>query len=225
MVCVRAPTRGYWPASGLLEGAAEPLTDEVVLDEAVLDGAVPDGLLTGDLGGEVVPVGDGDLLGCGGLVGCGFSVGEPDDGELEDDELELDDALGEDVDDAVAGDVPGPLFLGPLSAVVEFRSWMAPGSTRGSAAGSVDPAPDAAGRTVVLVALPGATGVDPDLVLTGPAAPEPKSALRCTKPISRATWAMPGTPLTAAATPEIDRIPTVTAPSTPTRPRVCRVRA
>lgn len=62
-------------------------------------------------------------------------------------------------------------------------------------------------------------------VLTGPAAPEPKSELRCTKPIFSTTRVIPGTPLTAAATPETDSVPTVIAAITPTRARVCRARA
>ena len=62
-------------------------------------------------------------------------------------------------------------------------------------------------------------------VLTGPPAPEPKSALRCTRPICSATREMPGTPPTAAATPEIERAATVTAATTPTRAGVRLARA
>lgn len=62
-------------------------------------------------------------------------------------------------------------------------------------------------------------------VLTGPPAPDPKSALRCTKPICAATREMPGTPPTAAATPEMERAATVTAATTPRRAGVRLARA
>ena len=80
--------------------------------------------------------------------------------------------------------------------------------------------------SVVAVQVCGVTaGVRGVRVLTGPAAPEPKSALRCAKPMCCTTLAKPGTPPTAAATPEIDRVPTVIAARTPTRVRVCLARA
>lgn len=80
--------------------------------------------------------------------------------------------------------------------------------------------------STVAVPLCGA-GTDADLVEDGaellmvPAAPEPKSELRWTKPSCSATPEKPGMPLTAAATPETDNVAaTVIAAMTPARVRV-----
>ncbi|RNI22230.1 hypothetical protein EFY87_09655 [Flexivirga caeni] len=188
---------------------------------------------TGDQTGAVVDVGAGDEGPCVGPVGCGLvglDVGEPL-GLVEPDE----------VDDGEVGVVLG--LVGRLVGVVDggvvdvvegadpplSGGRIAPGSTRGRVVGTglfvaTEPTPVAGIRRgdagacsdVALVAEP---------VLVGPAAPEPKSALRWTKPMCRATWAMPPTPVTAAATPEMDRVPTVRAATTPALTCRCRRRA
>lgn len=169
------------------------------------------------------------------------------DGELEDVELELDVLVDEDdgcCEREVRGD--RAVVVGPVQddvAVLPGRTCCRaegerPGSTR---CGAWESAVDATGTVDVgSVSAPGAepsavdgsvgppdrvvegppTAVDTGVgavVLVAPAAPEPKPALRCTRPIRSATWLSTGTPLTAAATPEIDSAATVIAAATPTR--------
>lgn len=206
---------------------------------------LPDGVLIGGQdGGVVVPVvdGDGDFVGFGGTVGRGFPGGELEElllgaGRLElvDAALEVDDGLvdedeglGDTDEDRTGWVVPGAEEVGAACWVLVTRM-IAPGSTRGSAAGSeleTRPMP-VLGILAVVDRVPDrvAGGAVAALVLTGPAAPEPKSALRCTNPMCAATCPMPGKPLTAAATPETESVPTVMAAITPARARVRRRRA
>lgn len=195
--------------------------------------------------------GDGEWVGFGGLVGCGFVGREVEEElgagrlELVDVALEPDEGLvrAEDVTGGI-GDRPGGLDGGTVAvddgsgrlvlpgadgAGAVCRAHVArstaPGSTRGSADGSeLDDIP----IPVLGMTAPGAVAAcdvgavaDTDPVLTA-AAPEPKSALRCTKPMCATTWARPGNPLTAAATPDTESVPTVMAAITPTRARVRR---
>lgn len=201
----------------------------------------------------VLEVGDGfgGIGGCVGGVGCVLvgvddavgllellDVGEPDDVELggevgvedDGDEVELD---GEDeLTDVVVVQGGTARWPGKRGAVLVAGN-RAPGSTRRGSAVADDSSVLGSTGSAVLETAPavvdetdvaGETEVAAS-VLVGPAAPEPKSALRCTKPICAATRERPETPPTAAATPEIDRAATVTAATTPTRAGVRLERA
>lgn len=215
----------------------------VVLDadgEAVLL-AVADGVGSqgghghGGFGGWVGCVGrvDADVL----LDGDGERVDVGVDERL-DDEVGADDAveLGTADDERVEGDEPtvrtvcqGRVALCPGRLCAVPAGMRAPGSTR-CVARVVDRTVLVGGSGAVVLVLTTSEevldGADTaSSVLTGPPAPEPKSALRCTKPICSATREMPGTPPTAAATPEIDRVATVMAATTPSRAGVRLARA
>ncbi|MGN6413824.1 hypothetical protein [Flexivirga sp.] len=154
------------------------------------------------------------------------ALDEPDDV----DELEEPEGLDtlEDEPDVVDDGEPAEVLIGHFGVALRpggcAGGMIAPGSTRSLTVTE---------GTALLVAeaLPGGgAAVDTAVgrassVLVGPAAPEPKSALRCTKPICATTREMAGTPPTAAATPEMDRAATVTAATTPTRAGPRRERA
>lgn len=224
-----------------------PLLDDELLDGVTIGDQIGVPVV-------LVAVGDGDRVGFGGCVGCGRLVGEPGEvleldgvdlgvGVVVVAELVLDDVLLG-ADDCGADERGDALVAaGEAEVVPGGAPWCrstAPGRTRGSADGRDDrdcedgdrPIPVDGIRVtpwspVTALRVPaGARCIEVAArVLTGPAAPAPKSELRCTKPICWATRLSPGTPLTAAATPETDRVPTVIAAMTPTRARVCLVRA
>lgn len=192
-------------------GSVDVLTDdESLLDDEVLDGELTGDQIGVLL--PVVAVGDGDRVGCGGRggrVGRGPFVLELDD-VLELDEVELGEGLvgvAELVlDDVLVGAggaeecgglaVGEPVLVTGAGAARWCRS-TAPGNTRGNTTGWDDGEWDDGGcpmpvegirvtgsRVTAPLVPPGTRCVAvAALVLTGPAAPSPKSELRCTKPI------------------------------------------
>lgn len=234
------------PAELLLDLVLDWLLGGVELDDSV--GGVD---TDGDALLLVLDVGDG-FGGFGGCVGCVggeeglpelLDVGEP--GDVEPDDVELGVEVGDEDDDddeldgedgptdVVVAQGGVPRWPGKRRVVLVVGN-TAPGSTRRgkavsdgpSVVGSTDSAVLETASVLVAASVRAADATEVAAsVLVGAAAPEPKSALRCTRPIWAATREKPDTPPTAAATPEIDRAATVTAATTPRRAGVRLERA